>query len=195
LPEPELAAGRVTRLTAVGSNWQRLASIWQQLSSKVNAVTTQSTPDRRWSSRRRVDRERKTMSATTIDRTATDDGLLRLAMRADAAVSGLAGAAGIPLAGWLSAQSGTTKTFEYGLAAFLISYGVVVFGLAALPSVRPAGMGVVVANLLFTVAAVVLVLADVFPLTATGVVITLASGVYTLLFAELQYKGWRRTKA
>jgi hypothetical protein len=56
-------------------------------------------------------------------------------------------------------------------------------------------MGVVVANLLFTVAAVVLVLADVFPLTATGVVTTLASGVYTLLFAELQYRGRRRAKA
>lgn len=135
------------------------------------------------------------MSATTIDRTATRDGLLRLTMRADAAISGLAGAAGIPLAGLLSEQSGTTKAFEYGLAAFLIGYGVVVFGLAALPSVRRAGMGVIVANLLFTVAAVVLLLADVFPLTAVGVVTTLASGVYTLVFAELQYRGWRRTTA
>ena len=135
------------------------------------------------------------MSAMTIDRTATGDGLLRLAMRADAIISGVAGAAGIPLAGWLSAQSGTTKTFEYGLAAFLIAYGVVVLGLAALPSVRRAGMGVIVANLLFMVATVVLVCADVFPLTATGVVTTLGSGVYTLLFAELQYRGWRRAKA
>jgi hypothetical protein len=135
------------------------------------------------------------MSAITIDRTATGDALLRLAMRADAALTGLAGVAGIPLAGWLSAQSGTTKAFEYGMAAFFIAYGVVVFGLATLPSVRRAGMGVIVANLLFTVATVVFVLADVFPLTATGVVATLASGAYTLLFAELQYRGWRRTKA
>jgi hypothetical protein len=135
------------------------------------------------------------MSAITTVRTTTDDGLLRLTMRADAVISGLAGVAGIPLAGWLSAQSGTTKMFEYGMAAFLIAYGVVVLGLAALPSVRRAGMGVIVANLLFTVATVVLVLADVFPLTATGVVTTLASGVYTLVFAELQYQGWRRTKA
>jgi MFS family permease len=135
------------------------------------------------------------MSATTIDRTGTRDGLLRLAMRADAAISGLGGLAGIPLAGWLSEQSGTTKAFEYGLAGFLIAYGVVVFWLATLPSVRRAGMGVVIANLLFTVATVILVLTDIFPLTPTGVVTTLASGVYTLLFAELQYQGWRRTKA
>jgi len=135
------------------------------------------------------------MSAITIDRKGTRDGLLRLAMRADAAITALAGAAGLPLAGWLSHVSGTTKAFEYGMSAFFITYGVAVFALAALPSVLRAGMGVVLANLLFTVATVVLVLADVFPLTATGVVLTLASGVYTLLFAELQYQGWRRARA
>jgi MFS family permease len=135
------------------------------------------------------------MSATTIDRTGARDGLLRLAMRADAAISGLGGLAGIPLAGWLSEHSGTTKAFEYGLSIFLIGYGAVVFVLATLPSLRRVGMGVVIANLLFTVASVILVLANVFPLTATGVTLTLASGAYTLLFAELQYQGWRRAKA
>ena len=39
------------------------------------------------------------------------------------------------------------------------------------------------------------VLADVFPLTTTGVVLTLATGVYTLVMAELQYQGLRRIKA
>jgi MFS family permease len=134
------------------------------------------------------------MSATTIDRTGTRDGLLRLAMRADAAISGLGGLAGIPLAGWLSEHSGTTKAFEYGLSIFLIGYGAMVFGLATLPSLRRVGMGVVIANLLFTAATVILVLADIFPLTATGVTLTLASGAYTLLFAELQYQGWRRAR-
>ena len=135
------------------------------------------------------------MSATTIDRTGTRDGLLRLAMRADAAISALVGLAGIPVARWLADLSGTTKAFEYGMAAFLIAYGVVVFGLATLPSVRRAGMAVIVANVAYTVAAIVLVLADVFPLTSTGVVLNLAAGVYTLVFAELQYQGWRRAKA
>jgi hypothetical protein len=133
------------------------------------------------------------MSAITIDRTGTRDGLLRLAMRADAVITGLAGVAGIPLAGWLSELSGTTPATEYAMSAFFIAYGVVVFGLAALPSVRRAGMGVIIANLLYTVAAVVAVFA--VSLTTTGVVLTLASGVYTLVFAELQYQGWRRAKA
>ena len=57
--------------------------------------------------------------------------------------------------------------------------------------------GIVIAagNLLYTVASVVVVLADVCPLTTTGVVLTLAGGVYTLVMAELQYQGWRRAKA
>jgi hypothetical protein len=135
------------------------------------------------------------MSATTLDRKGTRDGLLRLAMRADAAISGVAGLAGVPLAGYLATVSGTTKAFEYGMAAFLISYGVLVLWLATLPSVRRAGMAVVLGNLLYTVAAVVMVLTDVFPLTATGVVVTLGSGIYTLFFAELQYQGWRRARA
>ncbi|EFG74575.1 hypothetical protein HMPREF0591_5529 [Mycobacterium parascrofulaceum ATCC BAA-614] len=135
------------------------------------------------------------MSATTIDRTGTRDRLLRLTMRADAAISGLVGLAGIPLAGRLAALSGTTTAFEYATGAFLIGYGVVVFGLAGLPSVRRAGMGVIVANVAYTVAAVVLVLADVFPLTAAGVALNLAAGAYTLVFAELQYQGWRRARA
>ncbi|HET9892431.1 MAG TPA: hypothetical protein VFQ42_18210 [Mycobacterium sp.] len=135
------------------------------------------------------------MSATTIDRTGTRDGLLRLAMRADAVISALVGLAGIPVAGWLADLSGTTKAFEYGMGAFLIAYGVVVFGLATLPSVRRAGMAVIIANVAYTVAAIVLVVAEVFPLTSTGVVLNLAAGVYTLVFAELQYQGWRRAKS
>ncbi|CQD18227.1 hypothetical protein BN1232_04155 [Mycobacterium lentiflavum] len=134
------------------------------------------------------------MSATTVDRTGTRDGFLRLAMRADAAISGLVGLAGVPLAGYLAQASGTTSAFEYGMAGFLISYGVLVLWLASLPSVRRVGLAVVLGNLLYTVAAVVLVLADVFPLTATGVILTLGSGIYTLLFAELQYQGWRRAR-
>ena len=135
------------------------------------------------------------MSAITIDRAGTRDGLLRLAMRADAAISALVGLAGIPVAGWLADLSGTTKAFEYGMAAFFIAYGAVVFGLAALPSVRVAGIAVASANLLYTIGSVLFVLADVYPWTTTGVVLTLAAGVYTLVFAELQYQGWRRARA
>ena len=81
------------------------------------------------------------------------------------------------------------------MSAFFIAYGVVVFALAARPSVRQPGIVDRRGNVLYTVAAVVFVLADFFPLTTTGVVLTLATGVYTLVMAELQYQGVRRIKA
>jgi CHASE2 domain-containing sensor protein len=81
------------------------------------------------------------------------------------------------------------------MSAFFIAYGVVVLALAQLPSVRKPGIAVAIANVVYTVAAVVLVLADWMPLTTLGVVLTLATGVYTLVFAELQYQGVRRMKA
>ncbi len=136
------------------------------------------------------------MTAITRPRLSdSTDSLLRFAMRADGILTGLAGIAGVPLAGWLADLSGTTTAFEYAMSAFFIVYGAAVLGLAALPSVRGAGMAVIIANVVYTLGAVALVLVDVFPLTTIGVVLTLATGAYTLVFAELQYQGWRRIKA
>src|SRR5690349_8971580 len=125
----------------------------------------------------------------------SDDSFLRFALRADATCSGLMGIAGIPLAGWLAELSGTTKAFEYSVSAFFIAFAVGVFAISAMPSVKRPGIVIAVGNLLYTVATVVFVLADVFPLTVTGIVLTLATGVYTLVMAELQYTGWRRATA
>ena len=129
-------------------------------------------------------------SATTRSR----DSLLRLAMRADAVLSGLAGVVALPLGNSLAELSGTTAAIEYAIAAFFIGYGVVVFGLAALPSVRRSGVVVIIANLAYTCAAVVVVVTDVWTMTTTGVVLTLTTGIYTLIFADLQYLGWRRLR-
>jgi hypothetical protein len=136
------------------------------------------------------------MTAITTPRLkGSSDSLLRFALRADATASGLMGIAGIPLAGWLAEVSGTPIAFEYAVSAFFIAFAVGVFALAARPSVKQTGIVVAAGNVLYAVAAVVFVLADVFPLTTVGVVLTLATGVYTLGMAELQYQGVRRIKA
>ena len=136
------------------------------------------------------------MTATTTPRLrSSNDSFLRFALRLDATCSGLMGIAGIPLAGWLAETSGTPIAFEYAVSAFFIAFAVGVFALAARPSVRQAGIVVAVGNVVYAIAAVVLVLAGVFPLTTMGVVLTLGSGVYTLIMAELQYQGVRRIKA
>ena len=104
------------------------------------------------------------------------------------------GIAAIPLAGWLAEISGTSKAFEYSMGAFFIAFAIGVFVIAARPSVKQAGIVIAAGNAFCTVASMVFVLAGVFPLTTTGVVLTLATGVYTLIMAELQYQGVRRIK-
>jgi hypothetical protein len=118
------------------------------------------------------------------------DSLLRFAMRADATLTGLCGLAVAFAADPLSSLTGLTSVQEYSLGAFFVMYGLVVFSLAALPNLRRAGIGVVVANIVYTLAAVVA--AEAVSLTAIGVAATLASGLYTAAFAGLQYVGVRR---
>ncbi|WP_326545596.1 hypothetical protein QGN32_17615 [Mycolicibacterium sp. ND9-15] len=125
----------------------------------------------------------------------SNDSFLRFALRADAAASGLMGLAGIPLAGWLARTSGTPVAFEYTVSGVFIAFAVGVFAFAARPSVRATGIVIAVGNFAYAVATVVFVLADVFPLTTAGVLLTLATGVYTLIMAELQYQGIRRITA
>lgn len=131
---------------------------------------------------------------TTVSTATRSDSLLRLAMRADAVLSGLGGIALIAAAGPLSSLTGLPKGVEYGIGAALILYATVVFLAAGLERVRPAGIATAIANVLFTVLAVAVVLARPVDLTTAGVVAVLAGGVYTLVFADLQYLGVRRIK-
>jgi hypothetical protein len=121
------------------------------------------------------------------------DSLLRFAMRADATLTGLMGFAVAVAADPVSRLTGLTSGQEYSMGAFFVLYGLAVFSLAALPNLRRAGIGVVAANLVYTVAAIAA--AELVPMTAIGVAATLASGAYTAAFAGLQYLGVRRVAA
>jgi hypothetical protein len=121
------------------------------------------------------------------------DSLLRFAMRADATLTGLMGLVAAFFADPLSSVTGLSSGQEYSMGAFLVLYGLAVFSLAALPNPRRVGIGVVVANIVYILAAVVA--AEAVPMTTTGVAATLASGVYTAVFAGLQYLGVRRIPA
>jgi hypothetical protein len=118
------------------------------------------------------------------------DSLLRFAMRADAFLTGLFGLVAAFVADPLSSLTGLTSGQEYAMSAFFVLYGLVVFSLAALPNLRRAGIGVVAANVTYTVAVVVAV--ELVSTTVTGMAATLASGVYAASFAWLQYVGVRR---
>jgi hypothetical protein len=121
------------------------------------------------------------------------DSLLRFAMRVDATLTGVMGLAVAFVADPLSSLTGLTSLQEYSVGAFFVLYGLVVFSLAALPDLRRVGIGVIAANIVYTVAAVAA--AELVPMTSTGVAATLASGVSTAFFAWLQYLGVRRLAA
>ena len=125
----------------------------------------------------------------------SSDSLLRLAMRADATFTGLIGLIVAAAADPISSLTGLTSVQEYGLGAGFVLYGLAVFVLAALPNLRRAGMGIAVANVVYTLAAIAVAAADWLPMTALGVAATLASGVYTAFFGYLQYLGVRRLRA
>jgi hypothetical protein len=132
---------------------------------------------------------------TAISAPATDS-LLRFALRLDATLSGLCGvalAAGAFL--WpdrAHSLTGFTPTQEYVVGAAMVLYGVVVYSLAGLKSVRRAGLGVVLANLVGTAAAVAVAVSGVLPLTTVGVAALWFTAVYTTAFAIAQYVGVRR---
>ncbi|HEY3996208.1 MAG TPA: hypothetical protein VGM40_09625 [Mycobacterium sp.] len=121
------------------------------------------------------------------------DSLLRFAMRADATLTGLCGLAVAFASDPLASLTGLTSFQEYSLGALFVLGGLLVFSLAAMPNLRRAGIGVIAANVAFTLAAIVA--AGVVPLTAAGVTATLAGGIYTAGFAALQYLGLRRLPA
>jgi hypothetical protein len=120
------------------------------------------------------------------------DSLLRFALRLDATLTGLGGLVIAAVAGPLASLTGLTATHAYVLGAAFVLYGAVVYGLAARPSLRTVGVGVIAANVVCTVAAVAVVETHVFPLTQAGVIGMLACALYTAVFAVLQYLGVRR---
>ena len=123
------------------------------------------------------------------------DSLLRFAMRLDATLTGFVGLMIAAAADPLSSLTGLSSIAEYGIGAFFVLYGLAVFALAAALDLRRAGIGVVIANAVLAVAAVVVAAADALPLTQTGIAATLASGVCTALIGYLQYLGVRRLRA
>lgn len=127
--------------------------------------------------------------------TQSNDSLLRLAMRADAILSCLAGVGIVAAAPALSAFSGIPKPVNYAIGIGFIILSLVVFGLAARPRVRATGIGVATLNVAGAIATVVIVLAGVLPLTTAGVVLILAGGVYMAIVAYVVYLGVRRLRA
>ena len=123
------------------------------------------------------------------------DSLLRFAMRLDATLSGLIGLFIALMADPLSALTGLSSIAEFSGGALLVLGGLGVYGLAAAPDLRRVGVGLIVGNIVLTLAALVVVVVGALPLTAAGIAATLATGGYFALMGYLQYLGVRRLPA
>ena len=147
-----------------------MASLWQCLVSSIGAMT----------------------AITARPLSDSTDSLLRFAMRADATLCAALGLLVAMAADPLSKLSGLPSTAEWATGAGLVAYGALLYILAAVGDIRRVGIGVVAANVAFVAAVVTVLAAGWLPLTALGVVMTLAIAAATLAFAYLQYLGVRR---
>jgi hypothetical protein len=134
------------------------------------------------------------MTATLTTRPLSDsaDSLLRFALRADATLCAGTGLLIAMAADPLARLSGLSSTSEWIAGAALVCYGVGLYVLAAVPGIRKIGVGIVVANLLFAVAATAVLAGGLLPLTGAGVAMMLATIAATLGCAAAQYYGVRR---
>jgi hypothetical protein len=118
--------------------------------------------------------------------------LLRLALRADAVVSGLNGAAYLLLAGPLSDLLGLSAGVLRFAGVFLLVYAAAVWLVADRPA-APAVRVVVTGNLLWSAGSIAVVVADLGTPTTVGAVWLVLQAVVVAGFAVLQIAGLRRS--
>ncbi|WP_067655381.1 hypothetical protein [Nocardia harenae] len=127
---------------------------------------------------------------------APGDRLLRLALRADAAVTGVNGLAYLALAGPIESLLGLDRGLGIPIGVFLIVYAVAVAAVGQLARIPAAAAGAVIAvNAAWAVASVVALLAGALGVTAAGAVWAVLQALVVGAFAALQYLGLRRASA
>ncbi|MGK5112554.1 MULTISPECIES: hypothetical protein [unclassified Geodermatophilus] len=129
------------------------------------------------------------MTTTTAPAPAS---LLRLALRLDAVVTGLNGAAYLLAAGPLADLLGLPDGVLRGVGVFLLVYAAAVWLVGDRP-VAPAVRTVVGANLLWAAGSVVVVIADLGTPSTVGAVWLVLQAAVVAAFAVLQAAGLRRS--
>ncbi|GCA97445.1 hypothetical protein A5630_11500 [Mycolicibacterium mucogenicum] len=122
----------------------------------------------------------------------SSDSLLRFALRVDGTLCSLTGLLMAFTADPLSRLSGLSATSEWIIGAVLVVWGFALYVMAAVPRIRRVGTGVLIGNLIGTVAVLGVLASGVLPLTAAGNVLVLAVMAVGLGCAWLQYLGVRR---
>ncbi|MFG1710049.1 hypothetical protein ACFLIM_43470 [Nonomuraea sp. M3C6] len=132
-----------------------------------------------------------TALTVTTDRTK----FLRLALSADAVVTGGNGLVYLALAAPVSSLLGPEAGVLRGIGAFLLVYGAAVGFLATRRPISPAATKAVIAlNIIWTLGSVAVVVTGAAGLTTIGAIWAIAQALVVGVFAELQITGLRKIR-
>ncbi|MGW4097227.1 hypothetical protein [Mycobacterium sp. NPDC004974] len=123
---------------------------------------------------------------------ATEDVLLRFALRADATVCAGVGLLVAMAADQLARIAGLSATTGWFVGAALVGYGALLYVLAVVSRVRRVGIVVLAGNVAFAITTVVAIMTGWLSLTGTGDELVLGFVGATFVLAWLQYRGVRR---
>ncbi|MCX5200683.1 hypothetical protein OG897_04285 [Streptomyces sp. NBC_00237] len=130
---------------------------------------------------------------TSSARTAAPDGFARLALKLDAAVTGLNGIAYLGLATTLESWFGVTTAVQYPVGAFLLLYALGVLAAGTRKDVsRTALAAVIAANLLWVVLSLAVAISGTLSPTGVGTAWIVLQALTVGGFAALQYVGLKR---
>ncbi|MEV4014047.1 hypothetical protein AB0J35_26465 [Nonomuraea angiospora] len=133
--------------------------------------------------------------STALTVTADRMKFLRLALAADAVVTGGNGLVYLAFAGPVSDLLGPGTGLLRGIGAFLLVYGAAVGLLATRRVISPAATRAVIAlNIVWTLGSVAAVVTGAVDLTTIGAIWTIAQALVVGVFAELQIVGLRKTR-
>ncbi|MBF8185172.1 hypothetical protein ITP53_05335 [Nonomuraea sp. K274] len=131
------------------------------------------------------------MTALTV--TADRMKFLRLALAADAVVTGVNGLVYLAFAGPVSTLLGPDAGLLRGIGVFLLVYGIAVGLLATRRRISPAGTKAVIAlNIVWTLGCIAAVVTGATDFSTIGAIWTIAQALVVGVFAELQITGLRK---
>lgn len=120
--------------------------------------------------------------------------LLRLALRLDGAVSGLAGALTLALSGWMASMLGAQDVAVIAVGVFMLAYGLSLLLLAQARSAPAVLMwGIVIGNGLWVAGSVALAFSSLIAPTMLGLVVLIGQAVAVFGLTEMQFIGLRRS--
>ncbi|MFI7703789.1 hypothetical protein [Nonomuraea sp. NPDC049480] len=133
------------------------------------------------------------MTAVTV--TADKAKFLRLALAADAVVTGGNGLVYLAFAGPVGDLLGPDATPLRGIGVFLLVYGAAVGLLASRRAISPAATKAVIAlNVIWTLGSVAAVVTGALDFTTAGAIWAIAQALAVAGFAELQIMGLRKAR-